>query len=181
MVKVQKNQGKVVKAWQLGAGSNKERELISEGKIKVNGESYELFSQECKSGQGEIAQNGDYFKVDEAGYPYPNRKAWFEENHTKLEGEDEYEQAAKPLDSWEADQEMCPEVQFLVDHKGLKLDPDNPDQFFGAELWGAWLTAPVDAVLIFYSISRDEAGNVTDASFNFVARAEFDATYHYCS
>ena len=29
-------------------------------------------------------------------------------------------------------------------------------------------------------VTRDENGVITDADFNFVARAEFEATYHYC-
>jgi len=34
-----------------------------------------------------------------------------------------------------------------------------------------------DAVIVFYSITKDEDGTITDADFNFVARDEFDRTY----
>lgn len=177
-----KNTGKMVEAFELGAGSEMERKLIEEGKICLHeGEVsiYELFSQESNSGSGEIAMAGDFFKVDKAGYPYPNARDWFFENHRHVEG-DTWEQLPKKLLAWESSDELTPEVQFLIDHKGLKLNAENPEQFFGAELWGAWLTAAADAVLIFYSVSYNEDGTVSDADFNFVARAEFEATYHYC-
>ena len=179
MAKVIKNSGKQVQAWELGTGSEMERKLIEEGKIVSTGISFELFSQESKNGSGELAKKGDFFKVDKAGYPYPNDREWFLANHRQLDG-DTYEQLPKALLAWEAYEEVSKEVQYLIDHKGLKLDPENPEQYFGAELWGAWLTAAQDAVLIFYSVSYSEEGMVLDADFNFVARAEFETTYHYC-
>lgn len=180
MARVIKNNGKMVKAWQLGAGSEMEQKLISEGKIVVKDDgSYELFSQEANSGAGEVAQNGDYFKVDNAGYPYPNAKDWFESNHKHTDGDD-YEQLPKAMDAWEATEPMTPEVQFLVDSGKMTLDEESEDAYFGAELWGSWLTAAKNAVLVFYGVTRDESGNITDADFNFVARSEFEQTYSYC-
>ena len=82
--------------------------------------------------------------------------------------------------AWEKEDEISPEIEFLIEHKGLIINPDDSENFFGAELWGAWLTAAEDAVLIFYSVSYDESDAVTDADFNFVARNEFNDTYHYC-
>lgn len=190
MATVIKNKGKIVEAWELGTGSEMERKLIAADKIRFN-EEYELRSQEVKpeilerDGQkkeiwhGEKACAGDFFKVDKAGFPYPNRREWFLANHRRLEG-DTWEQLPKPLMAWEVTEEMTPEVQFLIDNKGLKLSPDTPEQYFGAELWGAWLSAASDAVLVFYSVTRDENGVILDADFNFVARKEFEATYHYC-
>lgn len=179
MAKVIKNNGKKVQAWELGMGSAMELKLIKEGKIVYAGNgNYELFSQECNSGAGEKANAGDFFKVDKAGYPYPNNRAWFLENHRHIDG-DTYEQRPKPLDAWEVTEGITPEVQFLIDHKGLKLSPETPEQYFGANLWGAWLTAASDAVLVFYSVTRNESGVIIDADFNFVARKEFEATYSY--
>ena len=37
--------------------------------------------------------------------------------------------------------------------------------------------AAEDAMIIFYSISYDDAGNVTDCDWNFVERGEFNRTY----
>jgi len=180
MAKVIKNNGKQVQAWELGKNTDMELQLREEGKIVYtdNGE-YELFSQEAKSGSGEKANAGDFFKVDKAGYPYPNKRDWFLANHRHIDA-DSYEQLPKPMDAWEATEPITPEIDFLINHKGLKLSPSTPEQYFGAELWGAWLTAASDAVLVFYSVTRDENGVILDADFNFVARNEFEATYHYC-
>lgn len=179
MAKVIKNSGKQVQAWELSTGSEMERKLIEEGKIVPRGTSFELFSQESKNGSGEMAKAGDFFKVDKAGYPYPNDREWFIANHRQLDG-DTYEQLPKALLAWEASEGITPEVQYLLDNKGLKLDAEHPEQFFGAELWGTWLTASKDAVLIFYSVTYGEDGKVSNADFNFVARKEFEAAYHYC-
>ncbi len=175
---VKKNTGKNVNAWELGKGSEMEQELIKAGKIVKNDDGYELFSQESKSGSGEKAKAGDFFKVDGKGYPYPNAREWFFKNHRHIDG-DTYEQLPKKLMAWESTDGITPEVQFLVEKKGLVLDPTNPKAYFGAMLWGAWETASADAVLIFYSVSYAEDGTVIDADFNFVARSEFEATYHY--
>jgi len=180
MANIIKIYGKMVKAWELGKGSAMEFELRELGKIKYLGKGqYELFSQEAQSGSGEKACAGDYFKLDKAGYPYPNKRDWFLANHSHMGGDD-YEQLPKPLRAWEVKEPINEEVQFLLDHKGLKLNPDTPEEYFGAKLWGAWLTAASDAVLVFYSVSRDENGGIIDADFNFIARAEFEATYRYC-
>lgn len=178
MAKVIKNRGKEVQAWELGKGTEMEIRLIKQGKIVLKGDSYELFSQEVHCGKGEKANVGDFFKVDKAGYPYPNNREWFIQNHRHIDG-DTYEQIPKELLAWESTEEITPEVQFLIDHKGLKLNYENPAQFFGAELWGTWLTATAFAVLVFYSVSY-ENGQIVDADFNFVARSEFVETYHYC-
>ena len=70
--------------------------------------------------------------------------------------------------------------QFLAENKGLMLQPEDPEKYFGVPLWGGWETAADDAVLIFYSVSYADDGSVIDADFNFVAREEFEASYHYC-
>lgn len=36
------------------------------------------------NGKGEVAQTGDYIKVDLKGFPYPNDKNFFEENYRKV-------------------------------------------------------------------------------------------------
>ena len=175
-----KKSGKKVFAYELGAGSVMEKRFISEGKIKVRADgTYELFSQECNSGSGEIAHPGDFFKVDGSGFPYPNERIWFDANHRHIEGEC-YEQLPKPLEAWEYGDEIDERIEFLVMKKGLILNPKAPKEYFGAKLWKSWLTAAKDAVLVFYSITRDESGNIIDADFNFVARAEFEASYRYC-
>lgn len=182
MAQVIKNQGKMVEAWELGASSEMELKLRESQKIifhEGDEKPYELFSSESNSGKGQRTVAGDYFKVDGKGNPYPQEREKFFANHRHIEG-DTWEQLPKPLLAWESGDEVTPEVQFLIDHKGLVLNPKTPEQYFGAVLWGAWLTAAQDAVLIFYGVTYDEAGNILDADFNFVMRSHFEEQYHYC-
>lgn len=72
---------------------------------------------------------------------------------------------------------MCPEVEFLTEKKGLVIDRASSDRRYTAELWGTTEIAAEDAMIMFYSISYDDTGNVTDAEYNFVERSEFDRTY----
>lgn len=168
-----------VKAWQLGRNSPMEQQMLREGKIRcLSPGHYEIFSQEALGKTGELAEAGDYFKVDHAGYPYPNQRAYFEANHTPLGGED-YLQIPKPLEAWllgDPEEEI---IAFLQTHKGLQIRPEQPDACFRAPLWGSILTAAADAVLVIYRTVRDEAGRICDAEFNFVARPEFDKTYRF--
>ena len=159
-----KSKKKIVKAYPLGAGHPMEAQLVEEGAIRrLPDGRYELFSQEAVNGHGEIACAGDYFKVDTVDgrhFPYPNSREYFVANHTHLGGDE-------PLE----------EVRWLVDTGRLTLKPGDPSHFFNAFLWGADLSAAADATLIFYSVDRDADGAITDASFNFVAKHEFEAGY----
>lgn len=179
MRKVTKNQQTIIRAYRLGDSSAEEESMISAGKIyRLQDGSYELFSRESAHGAGEHVEAGDYFKIDNAGYPYPNSCPFFEMNHMHLSG-DEYIQKPKALDAWLAGDAICPEIQFLIKEKGLVLRLEHPEVYFNAPLWGSQLSAARDAVLIFYSITRDEQGDIVDADFNFVAREEFNQTYRF--
>lgn len=126
-----------VYAYQLGAGSDAEKEMIAEGKIRLMPDgSFELFSQEAFLRHGETALPGDYFKIDSSGYPYPNQKEWFEENHRHF-GADRYLQISKPLDAWESGDDISEEIQFLLDTRRMTLHPDDEAHYFRAFLWGA--------------------------------------------
>lgn len=181
MFQVMKNQGKLVEAYRLGEESPALRELMEKGLLlPLDDGRFEVFSQESVnggSGHGQIANNGDYLKVDGGGFPYPNGAEYFVANHRHIEG-DTYEQKTLPLNAWTANEPMCPEIAFLVEHMGLVLDFDHPERFFSAPLWGTVEVAAKDAVLVFYSIDYGENGEVKDASFNFIGRAEFERTYH---
>ena len=178
MKKAIKYSGKKVTACRLGSGSPLEARLIEEGKVlrRPDG-TFEIFSREATGGIGEIAAEGDYVKLDTGGWPYPNRREFFEAKHRALEEQDVWEQIPEPLSYWEADDPMCPEVRFLIEHKGLKIDSEDPERYFGAVLFGAPLTAARNAVLLFYRIGYAEDGSVEDADFNFVERGEFERTY----
>lgn len=59
----------------------------------------------------------------------------------------------------------------------IRLDTQNPEKYFGAHLWGADTSAAKDATLIFYNVDRDVEDKITDISFHFVAKPEFEASY----
>lgn len=179
MFNVIKNKGKIVQAYQLGSDCSVVKELIASNKITVLEDGkFEIHSLETINGNagGEIATAGDWIKVDGGGYPYPNEKEFFEANHRHIEG-DTFEQIPKLLRAWDSECERCPEIDFLIKQKGLQIDDASFDRHYIAELWGTQEVAAADAVIVFYSITYDEAGTVVDADWNFVARDEFDRTY----
>lgn len=179
MYKVIKNKGKMVNAYQLGSNNPVIKALMGGGKIcDIGNGRYEIHSQEAVNGAsgGEKAKAGDWIKVDSKGCPYPNEREYFEANHRHIEG-DTFEQLPKPLSAWDRKLEKCLEIAFLVEKKGLIIDETSSDRRYIAELWGTTEVAAEDAMSVFYSISYDVAGNITDCDWNFVERGEFDRTY----
>lgn len=170
----------MVEAYQLGSNHSVLKELIEQGKIKkLEDGRYEVFSQEALNGEtehGQVAEKGDWIKIDGKSYPYPNKGEYFEENHRYVE-DDTYEQIPKPLMAWRADCEMCDEVMFLIEKKGLKIDRDSYNRYYSAHLWGTDEVANKDAWIIFYNIAYDQDGKIIDAEFNFVENAEFNRIY----
>lgn len=183
MRQAMKSKKKIVKAYQLGSGSNMEKLLLEEGTLVLREDGkYELFSQEAVNRKGEVAVAGDYFKVDEIEgkhFPYPNEKSWFEANHTHLQG-DEYEQVNKPLYVWQASDPRSEEIEYLINSGKLTIKEDDAQHYFNAFLWGADLSAAKDATVIFYNIDRDNDGQIIDIGFNFIAKAQFEADYEFC-
>lgn len=77
-----------------------------------------------------------------------------------------------------ADKErVVPLIQGLQ-RRGIR--ENDPERYFNAHLWGADLSAAEDAVVVFYGVERNEAGEIADISFNFVAWEEFRRTYALC-
>lgn len=184
MFKVIKKNGSVKKAYKLGEVNEVLSQLILEGKIVpiCNGEQYEVFSQEAVkggSGHGQIADKGDWIKIDSADYPYPNEREEFEKNHRHITG-DVYEEIAKERNAWSAEEPISEEITFLIREKGLLLDEEKPNRYYTAPLWGTVESADKDAILIFYSITYGENGKIEDAVFNFVERTEFEKQYNRC-
>ena len=177
MKKAIKNIGKTVEASRLGDNTPTERKLIMEGKIHLTDDgSYEIFSLEAVNGNGERAERGDYIKFSSDGTPYPNTKEFFNANHRRI-SDNIYEQIPKPVDTWTADEEQSDVIRWLIENNRLVINPSDPERYFNAPLWGTLLSAAEDAVIIFYSITRDSDGNITDTDFNFIARDEFNLTY----
>ncbi len=167
-------------AYQLGAHTRMEEELIREGAIRLLPDgSYALFSQEAVNGKGEVALPGDYFKVDVAGgkrYPYPNSREYFEANHRHLQG-DTYEQSGSSFAIWQDGDGLCEEMEFLLSRGRLRLCPEDNVRYFNATLFDAPLSAARDATVVFYQVDRDCQGGISDVRFNFVARRDFERDY----
>lgn len=180
MLRIKKKRGKIVQAYKLGKAHVVLEQLIQTGKIvDLKDGSYEVFSLEAvnsESGHGQVAFAGDWVRLDSAGYPYPCKDDWFQDNMRHIFGDD-YEQIPKELTGWIADMETCPEIEFLIREKGLRLNENSFDKYFNAVLWGNLETANRKAVLVFYSISYADDGTIIDAEYNFVERQEFDRTY----
>ena len=177
MKQAKKHRGTVTGAWMLGAGSEMERELIARGRIRRDDAGrYFFYSQEAVNGEGELARAGDYFKVDGAGYPYPNDREWFLANHRHVSG-DEWEQIPVALEIWEAGDGAHEALDWLLERGKLVIRENDRQRYFNARLWGADLSAAEDAVVVFYAIGRDETGSITHVEFNFVERQEFLRTY----
>lgn len=167
---------KIIKAYELGAGSAMEKKLMAQGLILLTEDGYELFSQEAVNGTGQKARKGDFFKVDGSGYPYPNERKWFFDHHRHLQ-DDDYQQIGEPLYIWRYGDEVSEELLFLLKTEKLHLNNEDSERYFEAFLWGSLLNAPRDSTLVFYSVDRDDNGKITDISFNFVAKQEFERDY----
>ena len=181
MFEIMKKQGKTVKAYCLGAENPEIVRLISEGKIiALENGFYELMSQEAikgGSGHGELAKTGDYVKLDNNGFPYPNARDFFDANHRHISG-DNYEQIPKPLFAWTIEDPMCPEIEFLLKQNRLQIREDSQDKFFSAFLWGTLESAARDAIVVLYDVTKESTGTIKDISFNFIDRDEFNRTYN---
>ena len=164
-------------AWELGAGSAMELEMIKQGRIHPNSDdTYEIFTKEATKGKGEIAKKGDFFKVDKEGFPCPSERKWFLQNHSPLGG-DWYKQDSKPLKIWKKDDPECEELRFLLDKGRLFIHPDNPQHYFSASMWDTEETAAMDAVIVFYVVEKDQEGKITEITFNFVDSEYFKRNY----
>ena len=170
---VQKTAQKV-RAWCLGEDSPMERKLTRDGRLLREADgTYRVMSQENNT-QGQIVPPGDYIKVDSTGAPYPNSREFFLQYLTHIEG-DWYWQAAPLRKAWCREEEICPEVEYLMESGRLRIDESNPERYYNAFLWGAELHAAKDAVIIFDH--RDTPEDLSSVGFRFITREEFCLTY----
>lgn len=164
-----------VRAWCLGEDTEMERLLIAQGRISREGDgSYRVRSQENGT-EGQVVPAGDYFKVDSTGAPYPNSREFFLANHTHIAG-DLFLQTSPVLKAWCREAPMCPEVELLLGSGRLRIDEKDPCHYFRAFLWGAWLHAAADGVIIFDRTEQLD-GKLLDVEFHFITREEFLLTY----
>ena len=166
-----------VQAWELGTGSKKEKEMLRDGKIIAHSDgTFEVFTKEAMRNKGQIAKAGDYFKVDERGFPCPNKREYFLQNHQHLEG-NRFIQTARPLKIWHLGDPECEELHFLLNNGLISIHPEDKEHCFSAPLWGTKETAAADAVIIFYSVENDSEGKICAVDFNFVD-AEYFSTHY---
>lgn len=170
-----KREAPPVTACCLGEGSGLERELLARGLLARDGEDYRVFSREAAGETGQLALRGDFVKLDAGGFPYPNARADFLQNHRQTPAG--WVQVPVPLEAWAFGQPEMEALRWALTHGGLTLHADDAARFYRARLWGAELSAPRDAVLVFYRVERDEGGAIVDMRYNFVAREEFDKSY----
>ena len=77
-----------VRAWELGTGSDMEKEMLRNGKIIAHPDgTFEVITYESTESKGQTAVAGDFFKVDERGFPCPNSREFFLQNHRHLKGD----------------------------------------------------------------------------------------------
>ena len=177
MLKAVKKEHRFVKAYRLSDRGDMIETLIREGRIKERDDgNFEVFSREAVHGIGEVAAPDDFIKLDSEGYPYPNSAEFFLSNHIKVDGTT-YEQIPRPIDIWTAQEPVCEEILFLIKEKGLVINESDPDRYFNAHLWGSDLSAGKDAIIAFYSLERNEQGDILDVDYNFIDRNEFDRIY----
>ena len=166
-----------VRACRLGDGSDMEKRMLSEGRLRLRDDGdYEVFTMETQGERGEIAHRGDYVKTDAEGHLWPNRQAFFEENHTRLQG-DWFSQTRPVYLAWTPEEPESDAVRFLREKGLLSLHPETPERFYSASLWDTVETAARSAVLVFYAVERDDTGRVIRVDFNFVEKGVFERTY----
>ena len=177
---VMKREGTRVRACCLGEDSPMEKDLIDRGLLTTLPDgTYRVKSREAGEGPGQAAKPGDYVKLDSEGYPYPNSREFFLCNHEKV-GE-EYVQIPRQLEAWAWGEPESEALDWAKRSGRLSLSEDDPDHAFRSEQWGTSLSAPSDAVLVFYSVKRADDGSIADLSFNFVVREEFEKSYRIVS
>lgn len=172
-----KHQYKLIKAYRLGQKCAVLQRLMDEQRIISNHDgTFRIFSQEAVNGTGELALAGDYIRIDSTGTPYPNTAAFVRHNLRHLFGP-YFLQIPHPVSVWTAEEDMCPEIEFLINKKSLILNESDPEHYFTAPLWGSTLSAAKNAVLVLYAVERNTQGQLTNLEFNFVEREEFHKTY----
>lgn len=177
MYTVIKKLGIEIHACRLGDNSSMEQKLLADGKIRrITENQYEVFSREAAGAKGEIAGKGDYVKLDSEGFPYPNEKGWFEQRNRFI-AQDQYIQMPERLKAWDLNERPCEEIEYLIKNHKLFINERSQNRYYKAYLWGTWLYAAKDAVIVFYQIRYDASGEISDIEFNFVAREEFEKIY----
>mgnify|MGYP006883277024 FL=1 len=165
-----------VKAFELGAGTDLEKDLITSGQIIKHKDYYEVYSTETTT-SGEVAKVGDFVKIDNANNPYPNARERFLKHHRHLDGY-KYEQFPVILCSWQYGDEDDEVIRYLLETGKLLINPNSEKYFYQADLWGTTLKAKKNDIILIYDVKRD-GDLIENVDFNLIDRDEFDQTYEY--
>ena len=165
-----------VKAFELGAGSEFEQELIDRGQIIKHDDHYEIYSAESTN-KGEVAKDGDFVKFDQADNPYPNSRERFLKHHRHIK-DYHYEQFPVILWSLKYGDDEDEVIKYLLDNGKLTINPYSEKCFYQAELWGTVLSAKKDDIILVYDVKKD-GEIILDVDFNLIDKDEFDKTYEY--
>lgn len=164
-------------AYRLDSTAPRMLQLIEEGKIKrLSHQQYAVYSQEAINGAGEIVEAHDYVKIDNLGYPYPNKKEWFESRHTRV-GENLYLQIPTEVLVWQTSDPVSEEIDYLIQSGKLKLNKEDESHYYNSFLFGANLSAPKTAYLVIFSVERGDDGKIKNIDYNFVAADYFEKNY----
>ena len=193
-----------VKAWELGAGSLIERDLIAEGAIRPEDDelyrilSRERFLQETRFAQetpvGTFAEKGDFITVNTVNgkqYPCLNQRKYFMETHQHIEG-NEYDQRSEAVGVWFFGDPVSPELQYISKYNilsavlrhmiaGNRFWLLTSDAFIGiSPVRAIELYFGDKATIIFYNVKRNETGEIVDLDFMFIERDAFNRDYVFC-
>ena len=169
-----------VEAWELGVDTETYRQMVGEGKITSFGDgTYAIRSTEVTADKfGQLAANGDFFKIDGCGNPYPNTREWFLANH-ELREDGLYYQKAIVLEAWRymGTGEFHEYINWLIETERLYINREDRDHYWYADMWGTTLSSPMDVYFVFREVKRTEDGAIVDIKFSFVDVTEFERTY----
>ncbi len=163
-----------------------EKSYIEKGVIiPTRNNVYEIFTKEAKD-QGEQAEVGDYVKIGKDGEIYPNQREYFLKNHKKITS-DKFGELFEQKESvvlaafWEdfemPVQELPEELRFLIEQKELKINTNNEDCYYEADIWGTHCQAGKDAAVVMHCMNRNKKGRITGSGFQFVERDIFESSY----
>ena len=173
---IQKKAELPVTACCLGEGSPLEKTLIEKKWLNIRPDGrWEVHTRESAADRGEMAETGDFVKVDVGGYPYPVKASVFHREHRR--DEEGYRQIPRPLEAWAVGEPKTPTLEWLLSMGRLRIEQSDPTHFFRAQMWGTQISAPADAVLVIYHTDRNSAGEILDVDFNFVDHEVFSLSY----
>ncbi len=104
---------KLVEVWELGKGSVQESKFLKEEKFVYFGTLCEVHTKEFKE-YGMPVKIGEFFTVDEEGYPVIHFREDFLKNHIHIKGNIWAEVIASSI-AWEDTEGLTPEIKSIIE------------------------------------------------------------------